>query len=371
MWDYLRTNYVEIDDPYEEYYLVDLNRIINKASSFMLYVTIALIIAVLISWIIIRLKKSDLLPSFRKVAVGVAIGYSLSVIAILGYLNIIYCIIDEKITTNFWIVVSLFAFLLLSTVIAVILKAKNKPSFVPFIIVAGIIFLAGLIAMLAFIPAKKEKYEPLSVYGMYIFSAVIVIIIAALTFLFGKEEKTEGSKSLAYASVCIALSFALSYVKFFTLGPNGGSITFASLLPLMIFAYKFGTKKGVLAGIVYGLLQFIQSPQFYQPMQFLLDYPIAFGAIGLAGMFKNVKLIKKDLWKFFLGAIVAVLLRYASHVISGYYVFSSWAWEGYGPFAYSLVYNLFCFVDLAIVLVPATTIFSNRTLVKNLFGEND
>ncbi|MBR5388949.1 MAG: energy-coupled thiamine transporter ThiT [Clostridia bacterium] len=370
MWDFLRTTYMEVEDPYEEYYLVDLDRVIDKTSSFMLYVTVALLAAVLISWLVIKLKNAERLPFFSKIATGIAVGYSLSVIAVLGYINIVYCIIDGKITDNFWIVVSLLAFLLVSTVVAVILNAKKKSAFKPFVIAVGTVFLIGLLAMLAFIPAKKEKYEPLNIYGMYVFSAVVVAVIVSLAIIFGRNEKQESSRSIAYASVCISLSFALSYVKFFTLGPNGGSITFASLLPLMIFAYKFGTRKGVLAGVVYGLLQFIQSPQFYQPMQVILDYPVAFGAIGLAGMFKNVKSFENDLWKFISGAVVAVLLRYAAHVISGYYIFYSWAWEGYGPLAYSVIYNLFCFVDLAIVLVPAVTIFSNRPLVKKLFGEN-
>ena len=368
MWEYLRTEYVEIEDPYAEYYLVDFERLIDRTATFMLYVTIALIVGLLIAWAIVYHKNNRQTPSvFKNIAVGIAIGYSLCVIFLIGYLNIVYSIIDEKITTNFWIILGLFGFLLVATIVSVVLKAKNSKFFKPFLIVVGVLALAALIVMLVLIPAKKAKYEPLSLYGMYIISAILVAVIAALTFIFDRTKQNEGAKSLAYASVCIALSYALSFVKFFTLGPNGGSITFASLLPLMIFAYKFGPKKGVVAGMIYGLLQFIQSPQFYQPMQVLLDYPIAFGAIGLTGLFKNSKLLKNEFVKFFLGALLAVFLRYAAHVISGYYVFSSWAWEGYGPLAYSMVYNLFCFVDLAIVLVPAAAIFGNKTLSKKLF----
>ena len=150
------------------------------------------------------------------------------------------------------------------------------------------------------------------------------------------------------------------------MGANGGSITFASLLPLMLFAYCFGARKGVFVGIIYGMLQCLQNPQLYEPMQVLLDYPIAFGAIGLAGMFKNFKCIKSDLLKFALGALVAVTLRYVAHVLSGYYVFSSWAWPGYGALSYSVVYNLFCFVDLAVVLIPAFAIFSSKSFINQL-----
>ena len=369
MWDFLRTDYVYNETTYEEYYHVDFERVIDLASSFMLYITVALIIGLIAAWVIIRFKNAQTLPSFYKVATGVGVGYALGVIAVLGYLNILYSILDEKINTNFWLMISLLIFTLISVIVCAILKAKNNKAFKSAVIISAVLAAAYLIVILCLVPAKKAKYEPLNIYGMYIFSALLIAVIAVLAFLFERKESTQSSKSIAYAGICIALSFALSYVKFFTLGAQGGSITFASLLPLMIFAYKFGTKKGVLAGIVYGLLQFIQSPQFYQPMQVVLDYPVAFGAIGLAGIFKNTKFLKHDLWKFVLGATLAVALRYVAHVISGYYVFSSWAWEGYGAFAYSAVYNLFCFVDLAIVLIPAIVIFGNKSVVAKLFND--
>ncbi|MBO4594295.1 MAG: energy-coupled thiamine transporter ThiT [Clostridia bacterium] len=369
MWDFLRTEYVYNDTTYEEYYSVDLGRLTDLVSSFMLYVTIALLIALAVAFVVVKLKKTDSLPAFLKFTTAITVGYSVSVIAVLGYLNIVESVIDEKINTNFWLIIALLIFAVLSTVVSTILKLKNSKAFKPVALVCTGLSLAYMIVILFVIPAKKAKYEPLSIYGMYVISALIVAVVVALAFLLDRKEKTGGTKSIAYAGICIALSFALSYVKFFTLGAQGGSVTFASLLPLMIFAYKFGAKKGLLAGVIYGLLQFIQSPQFYQTMQVLLDYPIAFGAIGLAGIFRDTDALKNDLIKFVLGATVAVTFRYAAHVVSGYYVFSSWAWEGYGALAYSLVYNLFCFVDLAIVLVPAVVIFSNKAVVNKLINQ--
>lgn len=369
MWDFLRTEYVYNDATYEEYYKVDLGRLTDLVSSFMLYVTIALIIALAVALVIVKLKRAEKLNGFLKVATAITVGYSVSVIAVLGYLNVIESIIDEKINTNFWLIIALLAFAVLATAVSVTLKLKNSKAFKPVALICAGLALAYMIVILFVIPAKKAKYEPLNLYGMYIISALIVAIVIALAFLLDRKEKPGGTKSVAYAGICISLSFALSYVKFFTLGAQGGSVTFASLLPLMIFSYKFGAKKGLLAGVIYGLLQFIQSPQFYQPMQVLLDYPIAFGAIGLAGIFRDINALKNDLIRFVLGATVAVVFRYAAHVVSGYYVFSSWAWEGYGALAYSLVYNLFCFVDLAIVLVPGVVIFSNKAVVNKLINQ--
>ena len=68
------------------------------------------------------------------------------------------------------------------------------------------------------------------------------------------------TKSLVYGALCIALSFALSYVKLFSM-PMGGSVTLCSMLPLMFYSYRFGLSKGLLAGLAYGLLQLIQKPE--------------------------------------------------------------------------------------------------------------
>lgn len=51
----------------------------------------------------------------------------------------------------------------------------------------------------------------------------------------------------------------------------------------MLYSYMFGTKKGVFAGMIYGVLQAFQDTYILHPAQFLLDYPLAFSAIGLAG----------------------------------------------------------------------------------------
>lgn len=371
MFDWLRTQYFYDEATYEEYYLTDISRLTDGISSFALYVTIALIAVLLTAYVVLRLKRPEALSGFYKLLVGIIVGYSVATIALLGYLNVIYYIIDGKINTNFYLVVGGLAFILLAILAGIIVNSISKKAFKVFLYVCLGVLLAYAVLLIALIPAKKPAYEPLNVYGMYIFSALLVVLAVALTLIFDRKNNlTQTTKTLSYAGVCVALSFALSYVKFFTIGATGGSVTFASLLPLMIFAYKFGAKKGMFAGVVYGFLQFIQSPQFYQPMQFLLDYPIAFGVIGLVGTARNFKCIKSTLVKFIIGAVIAVTFRYFSHVLSGYYVFSSWAWEGWGALAYSLVYNLYCFVDLAVLLVPAVAIFSSPAFNKQ-FIEND
>ncbi len=345
---------------------VDLiDNLFDVLSHLTLYFTIAVIVA-LIAYRLVAGKDNE---RASKISLGIAIGYSVGVIVILGALKLIVKILDGKIDYKFWLVIGFLATVLVAVAVVSILKKRNV-SFAKWIALAfAVIVLAYAIVLVCVIPAKKADYEPLSKPMMYIFSSLLAIAIALLALLLDKSKPYD-SRSLTYAAVCIATSFALSYIKFFTVGAQGGSVTFASLLPLALYAYMFGPRKGVVAGIVYGLLQFIQSPQFYEPMQALLDYPIAFGAIGLAGIGRKFKFLKGNVTlEFCIGTAIAVVFRYIAHSISGYFVFSSWAWEGYGPLAYSLAYNSFVFVDLAVVLVVAVILFTSvsvRRMVKNV-----
>lgn len=207
---------------------------------------------------------------------------------------------------------------------------------------------------------------------MYIIlSALLVAVILTLSVLFDRKKGgASPTKQLAYAGVCTATAFALSYVKFFSL-PMGGSVTLVSMLPIMLYAYMFGAKKGVMVGVIYGLLQCIQSPQIYEPLQVLLDYPVAFGALGLAGIFKGMKGLRGNmLLEFALGMAVACAGRYFSHVLSGYFVFYSWSiWEG-RELLYSFAYNSFIFVDLALDVLAGGALLASRAMRKQIAAVN-
>ena len=84
----------------------------------------------------------------------------------------------------------------------------------------------------------------------------------------------------------VAVSAALSYVKVFSL-PQGGSVTAGSMVPVIWFSLRRGPKIGIFACVLYGLVQLMVEPFVYNPVQVLLDYPIAFGALGLAGFFQK------------------------------------------------------------------------------------
>jgi thiamine transporter len=198
--------------------------------------------------------------------------------------------------------------------------------------------------------------------ALYILSVVCILAIVGLSLL-DKKRFSFTSRSVAYAGVCVAMSFALSYIKLWDM-PAGGSVTLVSLLPVMVYSYIFGAKKGVFVGFVYGVLQSVQDPWIIHPAQFFLDYPIAFSCVGLAGLFRRLP-IKLPQVKFGLGAILAGAFRFICHTISGVFAFEAYA-EGQNTLAYSLVYNSYVFIDIALIIVVGAVLFSSRAFVKTV-----
>ena len=200
--------------------------------------------------------------------------------------------------------------------------------------------------------------------ALYALSAVSILLIVGLSLL-DKQTLRFNARSLAYAGICTAMSYALSYIKLWDM-PQGGSITLVSLLPLMLYAYIFGAKKGVFVGFTYGILQALQDPWLIHPAQFLLDYPVAFSAVGLAGLFKNTTHFQKlPQLKFTLGACIAGCMRFVCHVLSGTLAFEAYA-EGQNVWLYSLAYNSYVFIDAALVVVAAIFVLSSRSFMKTV-----
>ena len=136
------------------------------------------------------------------------------------------------------------------------------------------------------------------------------------------------------------------------------------LLPIMLYAYIFGAKKGVFVGFAYGVLQAVQDPWIIHPAQFLLDYPVAFSAAGLAGLLHNNKTLAPQ-GKFALGGIFAGAMRFFCHTLSGALAFEAYA-EGQNVWLYSLAYNSYVFIDIALVIAAGVFILSSRSFVKTI-----
>jgi len=144
------------------------------------------------------------------------------------------------------------------------------------------------------------------------------------------SEKRLETKVFAEAIVFIALSAALNSIKLYQL-PYGGSVTLAGMVPILWLSLRRGPTIGTYAGIVLGLVVLIIEPFLYQPAQVLLDYPLAFGALGLAGFFRKRPVI---------GVSVGLLGRFIFHFTSGLVFFYMYAKDwGMDPITYSTVYN--------------------------------
>ena len=169
---------------------------------------------------------------------------------------------------------------------------------------------------------------------------VLTVLIAFVALLVGvgyfhaKERKRNSVKILVFSAVAIALGTALSMVSIVKI-PQGGSLTLFSMFIVSMIGYFFGPVQGILCGIAYGMLQLAIGPYVVHPAQLLLDYPIAFGMLGLSGFFHK----RSD--GLIPGYIVGVFGRLVCSVLSGVIFFAEYA-EGTGlsPFAYSLAYNL-------------------------------
>ena len=345
--------------------------LISSIQRFALWTTIALAVLLIITGIIIKFKFSDKFRGFLLLGSGITIGYSITILCIGLFLGISLSVVKDDITPYFYVIVGLIAYMILAVTANVLVKIFAKKAFLPVFWSALIVFIAYIVTILCVFPTDSET-QPINGTAFIISSIVLVAAILLLTIFFDRKKGTASpTKQIAYAGVCIATAFALSYVKFFSL-PMGGSVTLVSMLPIMLYAYMFGAKRGVLVGVIYGLLQCIQSPQIYEPVQVLLDYPIAFGALGLAGIFKGMKGLKGNmLLEFVLGMVVACVGRYVSHVLSGYFVFYSWSvFEAGKELLYSLAYNAFIFVDLALDVLVGAALLSSGAMRRQIASVN-
>ncbi len=152
-----------------------------------------------------------------------------------------------------------------------------------------------------------------------------------------KKESTvrlvESALLIAIAAVIELISKALGLEL-----PFGGTVTLASMFPIVLIAYKYGTKWGLLSGFTYSIVQMLLGVKVVSAMFLpgdgqmavwqaicvcLLDYVLAYTVLGFGGIFKGK--FKKPAGELALGAFVALLLRYLVHIVSGAIFYGAWA----------------------------------------------
>ena len=170
------------------------------------------------------------------------------------------------------------------------------------------------------------------------------------------------TKRLTESAMLLAVAIVLELISkmFIPEQPFGGQITIVSMLPVVLISYRHGMKWGFAASFTYALLEMVLGAKTvgaaFLPGYFgddtmivsalimcLLDYVLAFTALGLGGIFRNR--IRKPGTALLCGSLVALGARYLSHIASGYILFSGWAeWyftqEGFPAWGAQLVQAL-------------------------------
>ena len=212
----------------------------------------------------------------------------------------------------------------------------------------------------------------------------------------GKMRVRHLSEVANLLAVAVALEvFSMVFLPEFRLG---GGITLASCAPILLVSYRRGYGWGILSGVVFGLAKLALNFGFIRSicdpavlgadyalktgLSVLLDYFLAYAAMGLGGIFRQKNLHRRT--KFILGALVALAVRFAAHLVSGYVVYSSLAAdffensgismitpglvagvsEGMLPLAFTLIYNsLYMIPEILITLFAVWMLSGNRKVV--------
>ena len=169
------------------------------------------------------------------------------------------------------------------------------------------------------------------------------------------DKTVSRTRMLVEGALMIAVGTVLSILKLVDL-PYGGSITLASMFPIILAAYRHGTSFGLLCGLVYAILQQLLGLKTLSWVTtaasvvavILLDYIIAFTVTGLGGIFRDR--FGSQSAELVTGSLLVCLLRYICHVISGCTVWAGLSIPTSGALVYSLAYNATYMIPEAIIV---------------------
>ena len=172
-------------------------------------------------------------------------------------------------------------------------------------------------------------------------------------------------KMITFSAICIALATVTGMIKLLHL-PMGGSITLLSMLFACLPGYFYGWKTGLAAAVAYGILQFVTGPYVLYPIQVIVDYPLAFGALGLSGFFAERK------YGLQAGYAAGCLGRWFFAFLSGWLFFGEYALEGWSPVVYSAVYNIIYIgaeMVITLIIISIPPVYKALKRVKQLAVE--
>ena len=182
------------------------------------------------------------------------------------------------------------------------------------------------------------------------------------------------TKKLTVSAIMIALATVLMWVSKIIPAPwlQGGSVTIASMVPIIFIGIVYGSKWGLCASFAFAMIQmmfgFYPPPTqtvFYFILVVLIDYVFAFGVLGLSGVFYSA--FGKKYYSAIISAFVVTSLRYACHIVSGILIWGVYAGEGQSVLMYSLVYNgTYMVPEIIISTVVTAIVFKSNNLKKVL-----
>ena len=219
-------------------------------------------------------------------------------------------------------------------------------------------------------PVEEEEETVLqqmlgNLTGMHWYTAVIVVVLLVMGIMLTKKSQWT-TRRLAYAAMCIAIAFVLSCIKLFRM-PQGGSVTPAAMLPLILFCMACGPVQGLAVGCAFGLLQLIEDPYVIHPIQLILDYPAAYGAMCVACL-ANLLPEKAKYFRLPLGVVLGYLARLVMAVLSGVIFFAEYAGDQ-NVLLYSLGYNAAYLAPEMVIAVLISLIPGMARLVETIRGK--
>ncbi len=159
---------------------------------------------------------------------------------------------------------------------------------------------------------------------------------------------------LVESGIMIALATILNMFQIYAM-PNGGSVTPGSMVPIFFLSWRRGAKAGIIAGAIFGLINFMYKPYYLHWAQFFLDYLLAYGILGIVGFIKQ----NKNLYKISALVIVASFTRLLVHIVSGV-IFWSEGMELSAAIAFSTSYNISYMIPEAIIAIILMLLLTRR-----------
>ncbi len=181
-------------------------------------------------------------------------------------------------------------------------------------------------------------------------------------------KKNYTLRALTEGAVLVAAAQLLSYIKLWRM-PWGGSITLV-MLPIILYAVRWGLGNGLLAAFVLGVMQFMFDGGFSIGWQSIVgDYVLAYAVLGLAGLMRGKR------GGVFLGALLGGLARFLVHFVVGATVWGEYMPESFfgmtmtSPWFYSCLYNLaYMLPNILVTLLVFALLY--KPLGKYLRGED-